>query len=64
MNFAFNNYQKHIQVLYGELVRNLGLAAAAVLVVTIVLVANLWTSLLVFVCVVFTVVSSTLYFVY
>jgi len=43
-------------------VRNLGLAAAAVLAVTVVLVANIWTSLLVFVCVVFTVVGALFFF--
>ncbi|XP_012942197.1 protein patched homolog 3 [Aplysia californica] len=53
---AYLSYETD-KVLYGELVRNLGLAASAVLVVTIVLVANLWTSLLVFVCVVFTVMD-------
>eukprot|EP00794_Sanderia_malayensis_P008208 gene8208-9088_t len=37
-----------------ELFRNLGLAAACVFLVTLFLIANLWTSLMVFTCVVFT----------
>ncbi|KAH3850234.1 hypothetical protein DPMN_092641 [Dreissena polymorpha] len=41
-----------------ELYRNLLLAAVCVFVVTLILIANLWTSVLVFVCVVYTVVSS------
>ncbi|GFO10919.1 patched domain-containing protein 3 [Plakobranchus ocellatus] len=45
------------KVLQPELYRNLGLAAAAVFVVTFVLIANLWTSTLVFICVFFTVVD-------
>ncbi|XP_070195122.1 patched domain-containing protein 3-like isoform X2 [Littorina saxatilis] len=45
------------KVLLLELYRNLGLAGAAVLIVTCVLIANLWTSLLVFFCVIFTVVD-------
>ncbi|GFR61545.1 patched domain-containing protein 3 [Elysia marginata] len=45
------------KVLQPELYRNLALAAAAVFVVTFVLIANLWTSTLVFICVFFTVVD-------
>ena len=45
------------QVLLGELYRNLALAGVSVLVVTCILIANLWTSILVFLCVIFTVVS-------
>ncbi|XP_055956287.1 patched domain-containing protein 3 [Patella vulgata] len=44
------------KVLLNELYRNLGLAGACVLVVTLILIANLWTSLLVFSCVVFTLI--------
>ena len=46
------------QVLKEELYRNLALAAACVFVVTLLLIANLWTSILVFTCVAFTVVSN------
>ena len=44
------------QVLQKELYRNLALAAACVFIVTLLLIANLWTSILVFTCVAFTVV--------
>jgi hypothetical protein len=44
-------------VLLGELYRNLLMAGGAVLVVTWILIANLLTSILVFLCVIFTVVS-------
>ncbi|XP_061175023.1 protein patched homolog 1-like isoform X2 [Saccostrea echinata] len=40
-----------------ELFRNLGLAAACVFVVTLILIANLWTSILVFSCVIMTLVD-------
>ncbi|BFY99481.1 hypothetical protein BsWGS_02520 [Bradybaena similaris] len=43
------------KVLQEELYRNLGMSAAAVFLVTLILIANLWTSLLVFICVVFTI---------
>lgn len=45
------------KVIKNELFRNLGLAAACVFVVTLVLIANLWTSLLVFSCVIMTLVD-------
>ncbi|RUS83328.1 hypothetical protein EGW08_008906 [Elysia chlorotica] len=45
------------KVLQPELYRNLALAAVSVFVVTFVLIANLWTSTLVFICVFFTVVD-------
>ncbi|CAG5135683.1 unnamed protein product, partial [Candidula unifasciata] len=45
------------KVLQVELYRNLGMSAAAVFLVTLILIANLWTSLLVFVCVIFTIVD-------
>ncbi|KAI8773865.1 NPC1-like intracellular cholesterol transporter 1 isoform X1 [Biomphalaria glabrata] len=45
------------KVLLSELYRNLGLSAACVFAVTVILIANLWTSLLVFVCVLFTMVD-------
>ncbi|KAL8606350.1 hypothetical protein ACOMHN_050830 [Nucella lapillus] len=45
------------KVLGKELYRNLALAGASVLVVTCVLIADLWTSILVFLCVIFTVVD-------
>lgn len=45
------------KVLLEELYRNLALAGASVLVVTCVLIANVWTSILVFFCVIFTVVD-------
>jgi hypothetical protein len=44
-------------VLLGELYRNLLMAGGAVLVVTWILIANLLTSVLVFLCVILTVVS-------
>lgn len=44
-----------------ELYRNLGLAAACVFVVTLVLIANLWTSLLVFSCVIMTLVTDVFF---
>ena len=44
-----------------ELYRNLLLAAVCVFIVTLILIAKLWTSILVFVCVVFTVVSYDYY---
>ncbi|XP_070562444.1 patched domain-containing protein 3-like isoform X2 [Ptychodera flava] len=47
------------QVIKKELYRNLGLAMAAVFLVTLILIANLWTSLLVFLCVIFTLVDVT-----
>ena len=43
------------QVLQKGLYRNLALAAACVFIVTLLLIANLWTSTLVFTCVAFTV---------
>ncbi|XP_076441160.1 patched domain-containing protein 3-like isoform X2 [Babylonia areolata] len=45
------------KVLLEELYRNLALAGVSVLLVTCVLIANLWTSILVFLCVIFTVVD-------
>ena len=44
-----------------ELVQNLALAAACVFLVTLFLLANLWTSLMVFTCVVLTLVRAFLY---
>jgi len=41
-----------------ELYRNLALAAVCVFVVTLILIANIRTSVLVFICVAFTVVST------
>ena len=40
-----------------ELYRNLALAGACVFFVTLVLIANIWTSIIVFTCVIFTLVS-------
>ncbi|XP_056018910.1 NPC intracellular cholesterol transporter 1-like isoform X2 [Ostrea edulis] len=45
------------KVIKSELFRNLGLASACVFVITLVLIANLWTSLLVFTCVIMTLVD-------
>ncbi|KAK3091271.1 hypothetical protein FSP39_018506 [Pinctada imbricata] len=45
------------KVIQSELYRNLGLAAACVFVVTLILIANLWTSLMVFICVIMTLVD-------
>nr|XP_022315752.1 patched domain-containing protein 3-like isoform X2 [Crassostrea virginica] len=45
------------KVIKSELFRNLGLAAACVFIVTLILIANLWTSLLVFSCVIMTLVD-------
>ena len=47
-----------LQVLSMELYRNLALAAVCVFVVTLILIANIRTSVLVFICVAFTVVST------
>lgn len=47
------------KVLQEELYRNLILAAVCVFLVTLLLIANLWTSILVFTCVVFTVIDVT-----
>lgn len=46
------------QVLQVELYRNLALAGACVFFVTLVLIANVLTSLIVFTCVIFTLVSN------
>ena len=46
-----------IQVIRNELYRNLGLAFLCVFVVTLLLIANIWTCLLVGSCVVLTLVS-------
>ncbi|XP_041359344.1 protein patched homolog 1-like isoform X2 [Gigantopelta aegis] len=45
------------KVLKFELYRNLVLAGSCVLLVTLLLIANLWTSLLVFSCVIFTLIA-------
>ncbi|XP_062583779.1 protein patched homolog 1-like isoform X2 [Saccostrea cucullata] len=45
------------KVIKSELFRNLGLAAACVFVVTLILIANIWTSILVFSCVIMTLVD-------
>ncbi|XP_052280398.1 protein patched homolog 3-like isoform X3 [Dreissena polymorpha] len=45
------------KVLKGELYRNLSLACVCVFLVTLLLIANLWTCILVFTCVLFTVVD-------
>ncbi|XP_025110029.1 patched domain-containing protein 3-like [Pomacea canaliculata] len=45
------------RVLHKELLRNLAMSGACVLVVTTLLIADLWTSTLVFLCVIFTVVD-------
>ncbi|XP_060591012.1 patched domain-containing protein 3-like [Ruditapes philippinarum] len=47
------------KVLKGELYRNLALAGVCVFIVTLLLIANLWTSILVFTCVAFTVIDVT-----
>ncbi|KAL4236787.1 Patched domain-containing protein 3 [Mactra antiquata] len=47
------------KVLKGELYRNLALAGVCVFIVTLLLIANLWTSILVFSCVLFTVIDVT-----
>lgn len=59
---AFANGAKYIQwetnrIIGQELVRNLSLASACVFLVTLLLIANLWTSLLVLVCVACTLVD-------
>ncbi|XP_078317578.1 patched domain-containing protein 3-like isoform X2 [Crassostrea virginica] len=52
------------KVLQVELYRNLALAGACVFFVTLVLIANIWTSIIVFTCVIFTLVdvAGTMYF--
>jgi len=45
------------KIIATELIRNLGLAGACVFVVTLFLLANIWTSLMVFTCVVLTLVD-------
>ncbi|XP_052073825.1 NPC1-like intracellular cholesterol transporter 1 isoform X1 [Mytilus californianus] len=52
------------KILQVELYRNLALAGVCVFIVTLLLIANLWTSLIVFTCVIFTLidVAGTLYF--
>lgn len=52
--YMFNETNKVLQL---ELYRNLALAAVCVFVVTLILIANLWTSVLVFICVVCTVID-------
>ncbi|XP_052274727.1 patched domain-containing protein 3-like isoform X2 [Dreissena polymorpha] len=52
--YMFNETNKVLKL---ELYRNLLLAAVCVFVVTLILIANLWTSVLVFLCVVFTVID-------
>ncbi|KAL4236282.1 Patched domain-containing protein 3 [Mactra antiquata] len=52
--YMFNETNKVLKL---ELYRNLALAAVCVFVVTLVLIANFWTSVLVFICVVFTVID-------
>nr|XP_002739466.1 PREDICTED: protein patched homolog 1-like [Saccoglossus kowalevskii] len=47
------------KVIRAELYRNLGLALLAVFLVTLILIANLWTSILVFLCVALTLVDVT-----
>ena len=47
-----------LQVIKEELFRNMGLALLAVFIVTLIVLANLWTCLLVFTCVGFTLVSG------
>ncbi|KAL3868797.1 hypothetical protein ACJMK2_041557 [Sinanodonta woodiana] len=54
--FTYLNNETN-KILQEELYRNLALAGACIFVVTLVLIANLWTSLLVFSCVVGTVVD-------
>ncbi|XP_062571454.1 protein patched homolog 1-like isoform X2 [Saccostrea cucullata] len=52
------------KVLQRELYRNLALAGACVFFVTLVLIANIWTSMIVFSCVIFTLVdvAGTMYY--
>ena len=57
LEFCHNCYPS-FQVISEELFRNLGLAMAAVFLATIIVLANLWTCLMVFTCVGFTLVSS------
>ncbi|XP_045159868.2 patched domain-containing protein 3-like isoform X1 [Mercenaria mercenaria] len=52
--YMFNETNKVLKL---ELYRNLALAAVCVFVVTLILIANFWTSLLVFFCVVCTVID-------
>ena len=42
-----------------ELIHNMSFTAIAVFLVTLVVLANLWTCLMVFTCVAFTIVSSS-----
>ncbi|KAK7483450.1 hypothetical protein BaRGS_00025249 [Batillaria attramentaria] len=53
---SYMSYETN-RVLKEELYRNLALAGVSVLLVTFILIANPWTSLLVFLCVIFTVVD-------
>lgn len=52
--YMFNETNKVLKL---ELYRNLALAAICVFVVTLILIANFWTSVLVFICVVCTVID-------
>ncbi|XP_060605204.1 patched domain-containing protein 3-like isoform X1 [Ruditapes philippinarum] len=52
--YMFNETNKVLKL---ELYRNLALAAICVFVVTLILIANFWTSILVFICVVCTVID-------
>ena len=53
-----------LQVIQTELLRNLGLASACVFVVVLLLLANIWQTILVFCCVIFTLVSDVKFSVY
>ncbi|GFO48112.1 patched domain-containing protein 3 [Plakobranchus ocellatus] len=53
---AYISYETS-KVVRQELFRNLGLACLCVFIVTLILIANFWTSLLVFCCVLFTLVD-------
>ena len=50
----------YFQILQQELYRNLLLAGVCVFIVTLLLIANFWTSVIVFTCVIFTLVSMFL----
>ncbi|KAJ8305847.1 hypothetical protein KUTeg_016392 [Tegillarca granosa] len=59
-NFQYSNnntkidatIKSYTKIIQKELYRNLGLAAGCVFVVTLILIANIWTSLMVFTCVI------------
>ncbi|XP_072018411.1 protein patched homolog 3-like [Amphiura filiformis] len=51
------NQRQHVQIIRQELLRNLSLAATCIFLVVTVLLASIWASVLVFLCVIFTLVD-------